>query len=499
MNSNLKNVKLKIEGISCINCCNKIEKALSEKEGILSVNVSYKAQTADICFNSEFISQDEISDIILEAGYEVSSDNKDTFSAAKRNAVILMVVILLFVLLQKSGILNLLAPGDLADSGMSLWVLFITGMITSVHCVAMCGGINLSQCISQNNNSDKRGNFSAFVPSLQYNMGRVISYTVIGCLMGLIGFVFGGDSSGIIPIMLQGAVKITAGILMVIMGINMLGIAPRLRGVIPKMPKKIMKKINSEKTRRKQPFIVGLLNGLMPCGPLYSMQLVALASADPIVGGLSMLMFSLGTVPLMLCFGSIVSVLGKKFSKITMAAGAVLVSVMGLAMVSQGGNLSGAVSDDMILITAIALSVVAVVTSVKFKRKFFRYSVIIAMFAVICIGIASYKFCGISIMSSENTLEGNAVIVDGVQVISSTLQSGSYPDINVQSGIPVKWIIDAPQGSINGCNYSVIISDFGIKYDFHTGENIIEFTPESSGTFTYTCWMGMIKGNITVT
>ena len=54
-----------------------------------------------------------------------------------------------------------------------------------------------------------------------------------------------------------------------------------------------------------------------------------------------MLMFSLGTVPLMLGFGSIVSVLGKKYTKIVMRAGCILVVVLGLAMLSQGVSLSG--------------------------------------------------------------------------------------------------------------------------------------------------------------
>ena len=61
-------------------------------------------------------------------------------------------------------------------------------------------------------------------------------------------------------------------------------------------------------------------------------------------------------------------------------------------------------------------------------------------------------------------------IEDGVQIINSTLSQGRYPNINVQKGIPVKWIIDAPQGSINGCNNRMIIRDLGIEYSFKTGE-----------------------------
>ena len=83
---------------------------------------------------------------------------------------------------------------------------------------------------------------------------------------------------------------------------------------------------------------VGLLNGLMPCSPLQSMQLAALASLSPIKGALSMLFFSLGTTPLMLGLGSLTAALGRRFNCAVLRAGAVMVAVMGLAMLSLCGR-----------------------------------------------------------------------------------------------------------------------------------------------------------------
>ena len=91
------------------------------------------------------------------------------------------------------------------------------------------------------------------------------------------------------------------------------------------------------------------------------------------------------------------------------------------------------------------------------------------------------------------------VTENGVQIVRSTLQPGSYPDITVRVGEPVKWMIDAARENINGCNNRIIIHEYGIEYTFREGENIIEFTPEETGSFSYSCWMGMIYGNITVT
>lgn len=99
----------------------------------------------------------------------------------------------------------------------------------------------------------------------------------------------------------------------------------------------------------------------------------------------------------------------------------------------------------------------------------------------------------------QNDDQTSAVEKDGVQYVSSTLRSGQYPDITVKAGEPVKWEIQAPEGSINGCNYKMIFRDFGVEYTFENGKNTLEFTPEKAGTYTYTCWMGMITGTIYVT
>jgi hypothetical protein len=87
---------------------------------------------------------------------------------------------------------------------------------------------------------------------------------------------------------------------------------------------------------------------------------------------------------------------------------------------------------------------------------------------------------------------------DDVQVIKSTLSPYQYPNITVKVGTPVKWLIDAPSGSINGCNNRMFIREYGIEYTFKSGENVIEFTPSKTGKFQYTCWMGMIRATITV-
>jgi len=78
------------------------------------------------------------------------------------------------------------------------------------------------------------------------------------------------------------------------------------------------------------------------------------------------------------------------------------------------------------------------------------------------------------------------------------VSSGGYGAIRVQQGVPVKWTLKAPEGSLNGCNQSIVIPEYDLKIDLKTGENLIEFTPDRSGTFAFSCWMGMVRSSITV-
>ena len=84
------------------------------------------------------------------------------------------------------------------------------------------------------------------------------------------------------------------------------------------------------------------------------------------------------------------------------------------------------------------------------------------------------------------------------QIIKSKLSARKYPNITVKKGIPVQWEIEAEKGSLTGCNYRMILRDFGLGVELGYGTNVIEFTPEKAGNFQYTCWMGMITGNIKV-
>lgn len=442
-----------IEGMTCINCQNRIEQVLKKTAGISEVCVSYEKGQAEIAYDNEILTLDAIIAIIRQLDYIAAEKRKNARWRAGSSIGTLAIIIVLYYLLQSFGILNLLVPSMLADSKMSYGMLFIVGLLTSVHCIAMCGGINLSQCIPMGaGDSENNLKHKIFLPSLLYNTGRVISYTVIGFLLGVLGMLLTGGNGIGIPLLLQGGLKIIAGLFMVITGINLLGIFPVLRRFQIRVPRRLLNRINRKRRKENRPFFVGILNGLMPCGPLQSMQVIALGSGNPVTGAAAMLMFGLGTVPLMLGFGSVVSAIGKKYTQIVMRVGSVLIVVLGLAMLSQGISLAGINSNRTEIIPG---------------------------------------------ETAELNVARIAASGD-MQYVDSTLDFGNYPQITVYSGIPVKWTINVSEEVINGCNYKMILNAYGITHEFTPGENVIAFTPGESGTVRYTCWMGMINGTINI-
>ncbi len=465
--------------MTCINCKKAIENGLGNITGVESVSVNYKTGKCEITIDTRLVGWKDIFNAIENLGYTVGNNKKTDLI----NIVSIVVIIVsLYYFLEQTGLLNLLNFEKVADSTMGFGMLFVIGLMTSVHCIAMCGGINVSQCLSENKK------FSGLYP-VMYNLGRVVSYTVIGFVLGFAGMLFGtGENLGVSSI-IQGLIKSFAGIYMVIMGVNMLGFVPQIKRLTFHLPNFIGK----FRVKNSKPFVVGLLNGFMPCGPLQSIQLVALATGNPFTGGLSMFAFSLGTVPLMLGLGSLVSVLGKRFTEKMMTGGAVLVTVMGLAMVSQGASLTGMIKSENLMVIVVMLDFMCIVENINFnKRQVKTVSLMIILF----IGIFTSRFMAINYVSEND--ESSYHMENGVQVVESQLASGKYPSIKVKKDVPVRWIINAPDGSINGCNYKIYINSYGIEYTFQKGENIIEFTPTKSESIGYSCWMGMIKGNINV-
>ncbi|MCL2072260.1 MAG: copper ion binding protein [Oscillospiraceae bacterium] len=389
MNSSMKTKKLRIGGMSCINCQNKVARKLKKIAGVMKADVNYGKGTAVVDYDSDVVSLSEITQVIEDLDYRILKDGERGIPGVGKTAALLAIILLMYILLERLGLLDLLVPSynynEATNAGYGM--LFVIGLITSVHCIAMCGGINLSQSIPRANAKQHKSKFAAFIPTFLYNFGRVISYTIVGLVLGFAGMIIGGSDGNVLSTMFQGILKLIAGVVMLIMGISMLGLFPwfrTLQSKVFRMPRFLKGKINTEKIKGKGPLFVGFLNGFMPCGPLQSIQILALASGNPVTGAISMFMFSVGTVPLMLGMGSVVSALGKKFTNAVMTVGSVLVIVLGLAMLSQGGNLSGLMTPTVLVSGIAAFSAAGIVSSIPFRKRSYKAA---STLAALCISV----------------------------------------------------------------------------------------------------------------
>lgn len=434
-----------VQGMTCGQCEKIIHRALMKLEGVSEVQASFKNASLQMTYDSEKIEETQIHEALLKAGYDlgpaaVSGAPGGSLSGLQL-AGIGVVLAALYMIINRTVGFNFIPA---LQSSMSYGMLFVVGLLTSLHCIAMCGGINLSQCLVRQQDGTTTAGWK---PSLLYNGGRVISYTIIGGIVGALGSAvsFSGSSRGLIAI--------AAGAFMVIMGINMLGLIPALKRFQIQMPAGIRDRLMGSSGQR-GPLIVGLLNGLMPCGPLQAMQLYALGSGSAAAGALSMFFFSLGTVPLMFGFGAISTLLSKRFTRNMLKFSAVLVILLGAVMMQRGFSLGGA--------PALSLS--------SFENT----------------------------QSSAQAVGAIATIENGVQSITGEVESNAYPAIVVKKGVPVRFNLHADAEKLNGCNGSILIPEYGIEKKLEPGDNIVEFTPVETGTYGYTCWMGMISSQITV-
>jgi uncharacterized protein len=465
MSSGMIKKTLYIDNMTCASCESRIERELGKLSGVGEVSASYVSGAVIISYEDGVIGIEQIEATLEGIDYHVRKaerssqisfdDNKgkraDEFMKEKKEprdysniTGVAIILFAIYIIAWKFGILDMFKRFPVATEGMGYGMLFVIGLLTSVHCVAMCGGICLSQSIPKAGAIGNQNNrLSAIKPSLLYNIGRVISYTVIGGVVGALGSVV--SFSG----MMRGIVLLLAGIFMVIMGINMLGFFPWLRRFNPRMPKVFANKINASRNGH-GPLYIGLLNGLMPCGPLQAMQLYALSTGSPLKGALAMFLFSVGTVPLLFAFGAVSTFLNKKFTKKMMTASAALVVILGIYMLGNGLSLSGIILP--------------------------------------------------SVTSQAGTIKTATIaeIKDNEQVVTTGISSGKYEPIVVQKGIPVKWTIQAEAGDLNGCNNRILVQKYGIEQSLVTGDNVIEFTPTESGEVSFSCWMGMIRSKIVV-
>ena len=424
-----------VTGMHCVHCETAVVRAVYGLPGLKEARANYKSATLTAVWDEKALPQEAIERALSEAGYGLRGQQRKA-DEAMRIVGILFAVIALYLLVTSTPLSSILSAFPVAQEGMSLGALFLVGVMTSVHCVAMCGGIHLGHSAEAGQN-----NGDVLCVNLLYQFGRIVSYTVIGALVGAVGSVLSVSNA------VRGGIQVIAALFMLLMAINLLGGFSWTRRLSFHLPRALTVRIATLAHGRSS-LIIGLANGLMPCGPLQAMQLYALSTGSALMGAISMFCFALGTSPLMLAFGWVGGRLNARFGRPMRTASAALVLIMGMSMFSSGLALTG-------------------------------------------VNVSS----GVQIAPQQDNI---AYIANNVQLVYSELDYGFYPAITVQVGMPVAWTLHADASRLNGCNNAIIIPEFDLYVPLVEGDNIIRFTPSKAEIIPYSCWMGMIRSTITV-
>lgn len=204
------------------------------------------------------------------------------------------------------------------------------GFLGSFHCIGMCGPIALALPIGG------RSGFLKVVLILFYNAGRILTYSIFGLLFGIIG-------KGFFMAGYQQALSITIGVILligIILPPNYLArykLNAKVFSFFNYIKQSLGKLFLKEKSGSL--FLIGVLNGLLPCGLVYMAVAGAIASGDPFSGALFMAFFGLGTLPMMFAIPFVGQYVGTSVKSKIRKVIPVLVGMVAVVLILRGLNL----------------------------------------------------------------------------------------------------------------------------------------------------------------
>ncbi len=216
---------------------------------------------------------------------------------------------------------------------MEFWTAFLIGFIGSFHCIGMCGPIALSLPYQDTTK------IKTAVNVLLYNFGRISTYALIGLVFGLIG-------KSIAIAGFQQILSIAIGVLMLLAAFSIINIErqfvkiPFLETFFKKVRQELGRLLAQKSQKSSTLWVVGFLNGFLPCGLVYLGVVGAIATGDILKGSLYMAIFGIGTLPTMLSVALIGNLISLKFRKNIQKIIPFLLFAVAILFILRGLNLN---------------------------------------------------------------------------------------------------------------------------------------------------------------
>jgi uncharacterized protein len=320
--------KFHVSGTHCASCKILIEDILGEQDFIESAKVNLNKETIEIETKGGKNAEDIVNVLnekLMTNGYTISTskveNNNKNDDVIWKAIPIGLIFLILFFLLQKSGILNIGIGG-----GTTPVTSFLIGIVASLSsCLAIVGGLvlSLSAKVSQD-----EGGASAKKPLILFHAGRLFGFALLGGVLGLIGKALG------INFLFSAILGLIASAVMIILGLNLVGVFKKNKITLPSNIFSFFRKVEHTTWA---PILIGLGTFFLPCGFTQSMQISALSSGSFTLGFLIMFSFALGTLPVLglLSFGS-VSFSRSKYAPLFFKSAGVVVIGLGVFALLSG-------------------------------------------------------------------------------------------------------------------------------------------------------------------
>lgn len=281
-----------VNGMHCKACVVLVEGELGALPEVSDAKASLKHLSVKVTGKfgdkkPEHVAQD-LSEVIKPHGYTLSIEKEKKsvkWSEFGPAFVIAGSFVGIFIALQKMGIVNLITTSE-----VTYGTAFVVGLIASVStCMAVVGGLVLS--VSANFAKETRG----VMPQTLFHVGRLVSFFVLGGVIGALGATFELGQFGIM------ALSVLTALVLILLGINLLDVFHWSRKFQPTLPTFIGKKIHGlkEVNHTLTPLLLGVVTFFLPCGFTQSMQLYTLTTGSFITGAMTMFVFALGTLPVL--------------------------------------------------------------------------------------------------------------------------------------------------------------------------------------------------------
>lgn len=444
-----------VRGMHCKSCEMMTEEELAKVAGVKKADTDFRSGTATIFYEGEAPSDTALTDAIRRAGYEIGENKRAwfsrDFSSYLETAAAAVVVGVLYLVGREQGWFSL-SPGN-AEELDRLPVVFLAGLAAGLStCMAIVGGMILAVSARFGEMHPEAGAKRKFVPHIFFNLGRIGGFALLGALLGALGSMI-QPSVGFV-----GVLTAVVAAIMVLLGLQLLELFPRLSAWKLTLPKWVAKIFGVQTHSQKEyshgrAALLGALTFFLPCGFTQAVQLFVVTQGDILQGALIMGTFALGTAPGLLGVGGLSSIAKGTLGRYFFRAAGIAVITLGVFNFGNGLNL---------------LNLGSASSVVPETEETVRESV------------------------------GGEAMKKEPQVIRMTQEAdGYYPnEFTVKKGQSVQWVIDSKESY--SCAVSLVAPKAGVRKVLQPGENVVTFTPKTVGDIPFSCSMGMYRGVIKV-